>query len=273
MISVLFYIKYTNAKLVITRVKLAYQEQMEWKLLEMKTKNSHGSWPSLLEFLYSIIPPWNPDSSAVPPCCSPCLCGLTYCPKLKFYHSYHLLHGVFSDLLQGPVTALGSFVFLFVLWHFILPWLWYMLILSRPFHATHTPPWNPCLHLLYLANTQLVSSIYEMNSEKKKTPNTQLLPISTLIARATGKNKMGIWGQSPRCSVLALALMVSPGHQFVLQEELKVCNFIIVSLRVSSNLTSRIFLSISVAGTVFFLFFLVCYYLKMCKFLAAVWIK
>lgn len=79
---------------------------MEWKLLEMKAKNSHGNWPSLPDFPQSIPPPWNSFPPPALPHWSPCLCGLTCCPKLTFYPRYHLLHEIFSCLLHLPAVPL-----------------------------------------------------------------------------------------------------------------------------------------------------------------------
>ena len=103
-------------------------------------------------------------------------------------------------------------------------------------HATLKSLFASLVFIQHIASVQVLW----IELWKKKIPrNTQLLPVSTLILRETGKNKMGTWGQSPQCLVLVLALMVFPGHQYVPKEELKVYYFIIVSLRDNANLTRR----------------------------------
>lgn len=165
---------------------------MKWKLLELNTKDRHESWSFLLEFLYSIMPQ-NSLSLPTLPCCPPCLCALKYCPKLNFYHRCHLLHEAFSDLLLFVISVFRP-ITLGVTYYdiYTLPQLSYLFFVKTLSCNPH-PHWNPWLQLLYLADMWLVSNIYELNTEKK-IPNTQLLSICTLIWRAFGKNKIGIWG-------------------------------------------------------------------------------
>lgn len=83
-------------------------EQMGWKVLEMKTKASQGSWWSLLDLPGSMVPPrtHSPLQASLLP--SPSV-GMRI--SQSFCHRNHLLQAVLSGFLWLLWSHLGSGIF------------------------------------------------------------------------------------------------------------------------------------------------------------------
>lgn len=106
----------------------------------------------LLDFLYSIMPPWNPPLSCHSPLPrQPHHAVLPVCVNWYIVQSLTFITDTTSSVRSFLIFSSGLFclsasrplalgVNAFVLWHFILHWLWYMWYCQDPFM-------QPTLHL------------------------------------------------------------------------------------------------------------------------------